>query len=174
MARILIVEDEALIALMLEDFVRDAGHEVFGVAGSVAKAEALIATDTPDAALLDVRLGKELSYPIAASLKERCVPFAFMTGYEAQTIDKTFARLGDAQADQPGGYRAGFKGARIANGNHRSSLDCRCGRRRTAHSLSASAIISRSNSRQAPPATFVVSVAVAGIARARAVSRLSI
>jgi CheY-like chemotaxis protein len=91
-ASVLIVEDEAVIALMLEDMIKQAGHQVYGTAATIAQATALLCNGRPDAALLDLRLaGGELSDPLAAELKQRDIPFAFMTGYEEQTIDKAFA-----------------------------------------------------------------------------------
>jgi CheY-like chemotaxis protein len=91
-ASVLIVEDEAVIALMLEDMVKQAGHQVYGTAATIAQATALLRNGRPDVALLDLRLaGGELSYPLAAELKQLDVPFAFMTGYEEQTVDKAFA-----------------------------------------------------------------------------------
>src|SRR5678815_1317277 len=88
---VLIVEDEALIALSFETAIVDAGHEIFGIAASVAQARKLLAAGTPDAAVLDIRLGRELSYPVAAVLKDRGVPFVFVTGYDNQTIDVALA-----------------------------------------------------------------------------------
>ena len=93
MARILICEDETLIALMLEAAVAEAGHESFGVASSVAQAEELLADGRPDAAILDLRLGNELSYSIAAALKRQAIPYVFLTGYDDQAVDKAFAPI---------------------------------------------------------------------------------
>jgi DNA-binding response OmpR family regulator len=73
--QVLIVEDETLIALGYQAMIADAGHDVFGIAASVAQARKLLAAGTPDAAVLDIRLGRELSYPVAAVLKDRGVPY---------------------------------------------------------------------------------------------------
>jgi two-component SAPR family response regulator len=92
MAAILIVEDEALVAIELERLVLKADHQIFG---SVAKAERafdLLAKGRPDAALLDVRLaGGALVYPVADALAALGVPFAFMTAYPMRAINPRFA-----------------------------------------------------------------------------------
>ena len=79
--RILIVEDEPLIAMMLEDFLDILGHSLAGQADNVAEALALIEAGGIDAAILDVNLrGGEKSWPIADALADRGVPFVFATG----------------------------------------------------------------------------------------------
>ena len=84
-ARVLLVEDEGLVALMIEDLLADIGCEVVGSCDSIRSAlEWLeLATDAPDGALLDVNLGGELVYPVAEALAARRIPFAFATGYGA-------------------------------------------------------------------------------------------
>jgi len=79
--RVLIIEDESLIAMHVEDLVGELGCEVIGVAASVPKALALLTKVDFDLALLDVQLGDAPAYPVAAALKERNVPFVFMSGY---------------------------------------------------------------------------------------------
>jgi CheY-like chemotaxis protein len=80
--RILVVEDEGLVALMLEDMLEDLGYDVAYSAASVVKALAWIeAGGEVDLALLDVNLGGEPVFPVADALKARGVPFAFSTGY---------------------------------------------------------------------------------------------
>jgi DNA-binding response OmpR family regulator len=79
--RILIVEDEPLIAMMLEDFLDALGKTHSGTADSVAPALDLIAAGGIDAAILDVNLrGGEQSWPVADALAARGVPFVFATG----------------------------------------------------------------------------------------------
>jgi CheY-like chemotaxis protein len=81
--RILVVEDEGLVAMLIEDLLDDAGCEVAGSVGSVAQAIAwLEAGGEADAALLDVNLGGEPVWPVADALAARGVPFAFTTGYD--------------------------------------------------------------------------------------------
>ena len=79
--RILIVEDEPLIAMMLEDFLDVLGKELAGTADSVASALPLVQAGGIDAAILDVNLrGGEKSWPIADALAAAGVPFLLATG----------------------------------------------------------------------------------------------
>lgn len=79
--RILIVEDEPLIAMMLEDFLEVLEKELAGQADNVGDALALVAAGGIDAAILDVNLrGGEKSWAVADALAERGVPFVFATG----------------------------------------------------------------------------------------------
>ncbi|MEN2785015.1 response regulator [Sphingomonas qilianensis] len=79
--RILIVEDEPLIAMMLEDFLDIQGRALAGQADTVADALALVAAGGIDAAILDVNLRDgEQSWPIADALAAKGVPFVFATG----------------------------------------------------------------------------------------------
>jgi DNA-binding response OmpR family regulator len=79
--RILVVEDEWLIADYLREVLEEAGYVVCGPAARVSQALLLIEQDHPDAALLDINLRGETSIPVARVLSEKSVPFAFMTGY---------------------------------------------------------------------------------------------
>lgn len=79
--RILIVEDEALLAMEMEGFLEGAGHEVVGVADDFASALACIDDTTPDLALLDIQLLNGSSgLDVAAELKQRGIPSLFVTG----------------------------------------------------------------------------------------------
>ena len=79
--RVLVVEDDGLIALTLEDLLEELGCQVAGSAGSVAEALAwLEAGNGLDAALLDVKLGTEMVFPVAEALAARHIAFAFTTG----------------------------------------------------------------------------------------------
>ncbi|MGQ9365376.1 response regulator [Azospirillum sp. ST 5-10] len=89
--RLLLVEDEAMVAMMLEDMLGDLGCEVVGPAASVAQALELATGAALDAAILDVNVGGEPIYPVAERLAERGVPFVFTTGYGAADIDVRFA-----------------------------------------------------------------------------------
>ena len=76
--RILIVEDEPLIAMMLEDFLEILERQLAGVADNVADALALIASGGVDGAILDVNLrGGEKSWPVADALAAQGLPFVF-------------------------------------------------------------------------------------------------
>lgn len=79
--RIVIVEDESMVAMLLEDILSELGHEVVAVAGSLEKAQRLIAETDFDLAVLDVNLNGVYTYPLAAMLKEKEAPFFFSTGY---------------------------------------------------------------------------------------------
>ena len=83
--RVLIVEDEPIIALLLYDELADAGAEAIGPAASLEEAfwlaEASLADGGLDAAILDGYLGDEHVLPLADWLKERDVPFLFASGY---------------------------------------------------------------------------------------------
>jgi two-component sensor histidine kinase/DNA-binding response OmpR family regulator len=89
--RVMIVEDEALVALVLADQLTDMGVSVVGPCGSVAAAKAAVAETDLDAAVLDVNLGGELVYPVAELLQAKGIPFIFVTGYGQESIDKKFA-----------------------------------------------------------------------------------
>jgi CheY-like chemotaxis protein len=81
--RVLLVEDEPLIALALEDELRDLGCEVVGPAFSLAAAVQLAGDATLNGAILDVNLGGQKVYPAADLLAARNLPFIFVTGYGA-------------------------------------------------------------------------------------------
>jgi DNA-binding response OmpR family regulator len=89
-ATVLIVEDEWLIAEMLQEALKDAGFEIRGPAPRVSEALDLIAANGLDAAVLDVSLRGESSFPIARALAERAIPFAFMTGYVNKDFPEEF------------------------------------------------------------------------------------
>jgi DNA-binding response OmpR family regulator len=89
--RILLVEDEILIAMMLEDVLDAAGCTIVGPFPGVEKAARAAREEAIDIALLDVNLGGELVYPIAETLAQRSVPFVFMTGYDQRNIPARYA-----------------------------------------------------------------------------------
>jgi CheY-like chemotaxis protein len=91
--RLLIVEDEYLIAFDLAHDLENLGLEVVGPAGSVEDALKLVERDGDrlDAALLDINLGDRPVYPVANALAERGIPFAFTTGYDAVAIPDAYA-----------------------------------------------------------------------------------
>lgn len=79
--KVAIVEDEAIVAMMIEDLLVDDGHEVVGTAGRLDQALALARQPGIDFAIVDVNLNGEHTYPVAEVLKARGVPFVFATGY---------------------------------------------------------------------------------------------
>jgi CheY-like chemotaxis protein len=86
--RLLVVEDEGLVAMMLEDMLIDLGCEILGLAGSVREAMADVGAKAAlaDGAILDVNIGGEMVFPVAEALAERGVPFVFATGYGAGAV----------------------------------------------------------------------------------------
>lgn len=81
MSKILVVEDSALIAMDLEMTLTEAGHDVIGPAATVAEAFDLLDHNLVDGAVLDVNLGKEDTFPVAARLQKQNLPFVFLSGY---------------------------------------------------------------------------------------------
>jgi two-component SAPR family response regulator len=79
--RVMIVEDEMLIAMELESIVADQGGTVIGPAPNIERALALLDRERPDAAILDVNLNGSTVAPVAAALTEQGVPFVLATGY---------------------------------------------------------------------------------------------
>jgi DNA-binding response OmpR family regulator len=88
--RILIVEDETMIAMMEEDFLEELGWEVVGCAGGTEQALAMARDVDIDAALLDVNLNGHNSFAVADILSERHIPFVFATGYGADGVADRF------------------------------------------------------------------------------------
>jgi CheY-like chemotaxis protein len=77
---ILIVEDEPLIAMMLEDFIQSLGHKVSASCDNVASALKEVAKGEFDLAILDVNLKGESVWPVAAALREKGIAFVLATG----------------------------------------------------------------------------------------------
>jgi CheY-like chemotaxis protein len=91
-ARVLVVEDNPLIALDTQDHLQALGISGVDVAASNDEALALLAGGGHDFALLDYNLGSETSEPVANALERRGVPFAFATGYvEAEVTQRPYA-----------------------------------------------------------------------------------
>ena len=79
--RVLVVEDEALVAMLLETILEDMGCMAVGPAATVDEGLRMAADEAVDAALLDVNVAGRQVFPIAEALRERGVPFVFSTGY---------------------------------------------------------------------------------------------
>jgi CheY-like chemotaxis protein len=88
--RVLVVEDEALVALQLEDMLSDLGCAVIGPAARVHQALDLLNGQRVDAAVLDLNVAGELVYPVADALTRRGVPFIFATGYGASGLTEPY------------------------------------------------------------------------------------
>lgn len=84
--RIVIVEDEAMIAMLMDDVLSDAGARIVGRAGTVASALAVIERERPDAVTLDGNLHGELSGPVAQRCDALGVRYMIVTGYVEQTL----------------------------------------------------------------------------------------
>jgi PAS domain S-box-containing protein len=91
--RVLVVEDEALVAMMLQEFLTEYGHSVVGPIGRAAEALVAAKETEYDAAILDINLGDGMAYPVADILSARGIPFVFVTGYEADTVDDRFSHV---------------------------------------------------------------------------------
>ena len=88
-ARILIVEDEPLIALELEEFLIEAGFRV-AIAGKLEKALALIESAAFDAAIVDANLAGVSASPLASALTARGLPFIVLSGYSSNQLQGLF------------------------------------------------------------------------------------
>jgi DNA-binding response OmpR family regulator len=85
-ARILVVEDEAMVAMLIEDTLSDAGFKVLGPAATVAEAMAVLDAERPAGAVLDLNLGGDSSGPVADRLAAEGIPFLICSGYGASGV----------------------------------------------------------------------------------------
>jgi CheY-like chemotaxis protein len=88
--RVLVVEDEMLVAMNIEDMLLDLGHEVAGLASRLEPALSLARDGAFDLAMLDVNLAGQQSFPVADVLIARGIPFLFATGYGSQGIAEAY------------------------------------------------------------------------------------
>ncbi len=86
--RVLVVEDEALVAMLLEQMLEDLGCTVAGVASHVAAAVELVHSTEMDVAILDVNLAGLLADPVAEALDERKAPIIFASGYGREGLSE--------------------------------------------------------------------------------------
>ena len=98
--RVLIVEDELLLAMDYEEILKHEGFTVLGPAGRQARALALLEAERPDVAILDVNLAGERSTAVAEALANRGVPFIVVSGYGDRTLDEPVLR-GAPRLDKP-------------------------------------------------------------------------
>jgi CheY-like chemotaxis protein len=95
--RILVAEDEILVAMLVEEMLQELGCEIVATVSSVAEATAAVRRESLDGALLDGNLNGENSSPVADELLGRAVPFLLVTGYGGRAEDppsmKTAPRL---------------------------------------------------------------------------------
>jgi DNA-binding NtrC family response regulator len=103
--RVLVIEDEMLVAMEFESLLQRQGCAVLGPAPTVDRALALLDHDRPDAAILDLNLNGESATAVAVALKTRGVPFVIVTGYgEAQSSEP--ALQGATRVDKPVNHHA--------------------------------------------------------------------
>jgi CheY-like chemotaxis protein len=88
--RVLVVEDELMIRMLLEDMLDDLGYEIAGAAGRFDEAFALARDAAFDVAILDVNINGQEVYPIAETLAGRGLPFIFATGYGARGLPERY------------------------------------------------------------------------------------
>jgi CheY-like chemotaxis protein len=88
--RVLVVEDEALIALQLEDMLMELGCAVIGPASRVGRALELLDGEPVEAAVLDLNIAGELVYPVADELRSRGLPYIFVTGYGTSGLSEPY------------------------------------------------------------------------------------
>lgn len=89
--RVLIVEDEATVAMLIEDMLEDLGCRVMASLASVATASEAVDHTDIDFAVLDVNVAGELVFPVAERLRDRGIPFLFSTGYGATGLLAEFS-----------------------------------------------------------------------------------
>jgi CheY-like chemotaxis protein len=86
--RVLLVEDEVVVSMLVEDMLEDLGFSVVGPAASIDEALSVLSRETPDCAILDVNIGGTYVYPVADALRSRSIPYAFATGYGTAALRK--------------------------------------------------------------------------------------
>jgi CheY-like chemotaxis protein len=92
--RILVVEDEYLIAMTLSEHLEEVGSIVVGPVSSVEKAiKAIESNQQIDAAVLDLNLGGAMAYPVADALLARNIPFIFTSGYEGDALRERYPQI---------------------------------------------------------------------------------
>ena len=101
--RVLVIEDEALVAMLIEDMIHDSGDEMVGSACRLSDALVLAQETQADVALLDINLGGALAYPVADVLRQRGVPIVFTSGYGSAGLIDRFqdCPMLDKPFDQP-------------------------------------------------------------------------
>ncbi len=89
-ARAFILEDEPLVADLLEDILRDAGYEIAASVGALDEALAVVETLNCDFAILDINLRGRTTEPVADLLRGRGIPFLFVSGYGGAQLSQKF------------------------------------------------------------------------------------
>jgi CheY-like chemotaxis protein len=91
--RVLVVEDEMIVAWLLEDMLAELGCLILGPAVRIDQAVSIVNAEPLDAAVLDVNLNGQNSYPVADALIARGVPFVFSTGYAGGRLREAYRRF---------------------------------------------------------------------------------
>jgi len=89
--QVLVVEDEPLIRMLIEDMLIEIGSKDIEAAASIDTALKFLGDIRPDFAILDIDLNGTRSYPVAALLRSRTIPFVFVSGYDATILDTAYA-----------------------------------------------------------------------------------
>jgi DNA-binding response OmpR family regulator len=89
--RVLIVEDELMVAMLVEDALTDEQCSIVGPCGTLADALLAARSEAVDVALLDVNLAGEMVFPVAEALEARGVPFLLLTGYGSEVLPPAHA-----------------------------------------------------------------------------------
>ena len=87
---VLIVEDEVVVAMYVEDMLTDLGCEVIAIATSLSQALTLAGDRAFDFAVLDINLAGDMSFPVADVLRERQIPFLFISGYTSGGVAEAY------------------------------------------------------------------------------------
>jgi CheY-like chemotaxis protein len=115
--RVLVVEDESLVLMLLEDTLTDVGCEVVATASRSAEALQKAASLSFDIAILDVNLNGDQTLDVAECLTRRHIPFVFATGYGAANLLARFAGVPVLQKPfQQGDLETALRAALIRNG----------------------------------------------------------
>ena len=99
---ILLVEDEPLVAMMMNGFLDQLDCRVVGPCNTPFEALAFLKENAVDAAILDINLGGETVYPVADALARLSVPFVFVTGYGGESVDSRFSQV--KRLEKPVGF----------------------------------------------------------------------
>ena len=91
--RVLLVEDEALVAMMIQQCLIETGHSIVGPISTASEALVTAKDGDFDAAILDINLSDGMAYPVAEILSARGIPFIFVTGFEADAVDDRFSKV---------------------------------------------------------------------------------
>jgi CheY-like chemotaxis protein len=88
--RVLVVEDESLVAMFLEDVLADLGHEMLGPYSRVDAALPAAQSENFDVAILDVNVNGQAIFPVAEAIASRGLPFIFSTGYGQKSLPEQY------------------------------------------------------------------------------------